>query len=196
MAQHQNSGDGLDRIRAQWAREAPGIDTTAMGLLGRIYRLADGSRAVTGRTFARFGLTGPDFDVLATLRRSGAPYRLTPGALSSALMVSSGGMSARLDRLEGRDLLRRETSSADLRSRYVTLTPAGADVVDRTLLAHVATQARLVEPLDHDEQEQLSALLRRLLRHVDEVAAADPAPTSIANPSQDVQGSMSSSAGD
>lgn len=172
----------MDRIRGQWARERPDVDTAAMGLLGRLYRLSEGARTVTGRTFARFGLTGPDFDVLATLRRSGAPHRLTPGALSAALLVSTGGMSARLDRLQERGLISRETSSGDRRSRLVSLTAAGADAVDRTLQAHVATQAHLVEPLTEQEQEQLSALLRRLLRHVDAVAAADPAPSSIVDP--------------
>jgi len=190
--------DEVDHIRQQWLRERPDLDTTAMGLIGRLQRLSNAATGVTGRTFARSGLTGPDFDVLATLLRSGRPYRLTPGALSAALMITTGGMSARLERLETGGLVHRESSPQDGRSRLVVLTEAGTELVSGVLEEHVSNQARLVEPLTPDERELLATLLRRLLRHVDSMAAADAAPTSVGDPRDrtDVRKSVAGSPGE
>lgn len=169
------SRDAVDHVLRQWEVERPDLATVAMGLLGRIHRLSERTRAVTGPVFAAHGLTGPDFDVLATLRRTGQPYRLTPGALSDTLLLTSGGMTGRLDRLEARGLVLREASTDDRRTRLVTLTEAGTAVVERCLADLVQTQGDVVSVLSDDEQAVLTALLRRTLRHAESLVAAGPA---------------------
>ena len=92
--------DGVDRIVEQWAGERPDLDTTAMAVFGRIFRIARLSGDAPEQVYRRFDISRPEFDVLATLRRSGARTSLSPGALASSMMLSSGGTTARLDRLE------------------------------------------------------------------------------------------------
>lgn len=101
--------DHVDRLRGQWARELPDIDTEPMGILGRASRLTNLFRPSLEATFARFGLDRGEFDVIATLRRSGPPCRLTPTQIYTSLMISSGGLTHRLDRLEKAGLIRRES---------------------------------------------------------------------------------------
>src|SRR5690606_15794958 len=115
-------GDHVDRLRAQWARELPDLDTEPMGILGRASRLTNLHRISMEETFGRFGLDRGEFDVIATLRRSGPPYRLTPTQIYTSLMISSGGLTHRLDRLEKAGLIRREKSERDGRSMLVALT--------------------------------------------------------------------------
>ena len=95
-------GDHVDRLRRQWAHELPDLDTEPMAILGRAYRLSNLVRGSIEATFAGFGLDRGEFDVIATLRRSGPPYRLTPTELYTSLMITSGGLTHRLDRLERR----------------------------------------------------------------------------------------------
>jgi DNA-binding MarR family transcriptional regulator len=94
--------DGVDGIVEQWARERPDLDTTAMAVFGRVLRLARLAGDETSRVYDGFGLGRPEFDVLATLRRAGEPYALSPGALAASMMMSSGGTTARLDKLRER----------------------------------------------------------------------------------------------
>src|SRR4051812_39631776 len=96
--------DPVDRLLGQWARERPDLDTSPMGVVGRISRVARRIDAAQRETFARFDLDPAGFDVLATLRRSGPGYALTPGELMRTAMVTSGALSQRLDRLRGRAL--------------------------------------------------------------------------------------------
>ena len=162
--------DGVDRVLDQWARRRPDLDTEAMGLLGRVYRLTERARAATATVFAAHDLTGPEFDVLATLLRAGPPHRLTPGALASTLLLTSGGMTARLDRLESRGLVTRTTSTTDARSRLVQLTEDGHRAADTCVGDLVQVQARLVSVLADDERGELADVLRRWLRHAEAVA--------------------------
>ena len=132
-----------------------------MGVLGRVARMA----AITGREVSEelkgCGLLGSDFDILATLRRAGEP--LTPTALYQSAMLSSGAMTARLDKLEQRGLIRREASPDDRRSLLVCLTEPGRELVDQAVERHVANERRLLAPLTNEEQGQLAALLKRWL---------------------------------
>ena len=109
----------------QWARELPDLDTEPMAILGRAFRLSNMVRPSIEATFAGFGLDRGEFDVIATLRRSGPPYRLTPTEMYTSLMISSGGLTHRLDRLEKAGLIRREKSPRDGRSMLVALTRRG-----------------------------------------------------------------------
>lgn len=159
--------DHVDQIMAQWRRERPDLDPSPMGVIGRISRAALTLGRELEATFAGFGLNRGEFDVLATLRRSGPPYRLTPTALFTDLMLSSGAMTNRLDRLEQAGLIARTPDPADRRGTLVGLTPSGLELIDNAVAAHLANEQRLLGPLSADDREQLAQLLRRLLRSLE-----------------------------
>lgn len=151
--------DHVGRILEQWARERPDLDVSPMGIIGRLHRLAAALEAELRPVFAAEGLGDGDFDVLAALRRSGAPYTLTPGQLADTTMVTSGAVTKRLDRLERAGLVERRVAPEDARSRTVSLTARGREVVDRMLEAHVANEHRLVAGLSDLERSRLTHLL-------------------------------------
>lgn len=157
------AGDGVDRILEQWARERPELDTEAMGIFGRIYRIARASGDAMEATYGRFGITRADFDVLATLRRSGEPFALTPSALTGALMLTSGGITGRVDRLERAGLVARSPSPTDRRALLVTLTQAGREIVDKAVVAGLETQRSLLAAVPPARRRELDDLLRDLL---------------------------------
>ena len=159
--------DAVDRITTQWRRERPDLDSTPMEVIGRISQLSALIQRELERVFAQHGLAGGDFDVLATLRRSGAPYRLTPGELSRSTMVTTGGMTKLLDRLESRGLIRREPDPRDRRGKRIALTDDGRALVDRAVEAHLQNEERLLADLSDAEREELAALLRELLIALD-----------------------------
>ena len=155
--------DHVDRIQAQWAKERPDVDVSPQGVIGRLHRLANHLTAQLCLVYARFGLSEGEFDVLATLRRAGEPYELAPGRLAEHTMVTSGGLTKRLDRLERNGLVTRRRSEADGRGRVVGLTPAGKALIDRAFEEHMRNERRLLDELEPAEAEQLEALLRTWL---------------------------------
>jgi DNA-binding MarR family transcriptional regulator len=157
--------DAIDRITAQWRRERPELDSTPMEVIGRITRTSALIQRELERAFASHGLAGGDFDVLATLRRSGAP--LPPGELSRTTMITTGGMTKRLDRLEALGLTRREPDPRDRRGKLIALTDDGRALIDRAVETHLQNEERLLAPLTATEREQLAALLRALLTTLD-----------------------------
>ena len=165
--------DHVDRLRGQWAREAPDIDTTPMTILGRVYRLSNLIRPSIEATFAGFGLDRGEFDVISTLRRSGPPYRLTPTDLYTLLMISSGGLSHRLVRLEKAGLVAREKSAEDGRSLIVALTPKGQKLAEEAFRADMASEMQFLEKLSPEKREALADLLRELVRGVEEGGDAE-----------------------
>ncbi|QNQ11293.1 MarR family winged helix-turn-helix transcriptional regulator [Sphingomonas alpina] len=156
-------GDHIDRLRRQWALELPDLDTEAMAILGRAYRLSNLVRASIEATFANFNLDRGEFDVIATLRRSGPPYRLTPTELYTLLMVSSGGLTHRLDRLEKAGLIQREKAPRDGRSVLVALTQAGIELAEQAFRTDMANESSFLHALDAKEREVLAVLLRKLI---------------------------------
>ncbi|WP_233490616.1 MarR family winged helix-turn-helix transcriptional regulator [Paracoccus sediminilitoris] len=163
MERHMPEKDRAAKAAASWRRERPDLDVEAMEIIGRLNELsALITRDHLQPGFDRFGLQGGEFDVLATLRRAGAPYRLTPTALYEATMLSSGGMTARLDRLQARDLIRREPNPDDRRGTLVGLTEAGLALIDRAIGPHAENETRLLSALTGDERAQLNGLLARL----------------------------------
>lgn len=149
---------------AQWAKERPDLPALPMAVLGR---LSDASERVMrdhlNPLFATAGLQPGEFDVLATLRRSGEPYMLSPTRLYEATMISSGGMTNRLDRLEAARLVERRPDPNDRRGKLIALTDHGRRVTDETLGRHVANEERLLSVLTIVEQETLNELLRKLI---------------------------------
>ncbi|PLW74988.1 MarR family winged helix-turn-helix transcriptional regulator [Cohaesibacter celericrescens] len=161
---------------SQWRREKPELDFLAMELIGRI---GEASKVIrTGHIeplFAHYGLQTGAFDVLATLRRAGRNeqglYALTPSQMYDATMVSSGGMTNRLDRLEKAKLIARHPNPDDRRGTIVALTDKGLTLIEEVVDAHLANEQRIVSPLSRNEQEQLSSLIAKLLSGVE---AMDP----------------------
>ncbi|WP_226052147.1 MarR family winged helix-turn-helix transcriptional regulator [Dickeya chrysanthemi] len=153
-----------DNAYEQWQRERPDIDPFPMQLLGRLFEAALRlERDHLNPLFARFGLRPGEFDVLATLRRSGAPYALTPTQLYETLMMSSGGMTNRIDRLEQAEWVARQSNPQDRRGTLVTLTEKGLALMETLLTLHVENERQLLASLDDEEQHQLNQLLRKLL---------------------------------
>jgi DNA-binding MarR family transcriptional regulator len=166
--------DHVDRLRDQWAKELPDLDTEPMAILGRAYRLGNLVRPSIEETFAGFGLERGEFDVIGTLRRSGPPYRLTPTEMYSLLMISSGGLTHRLDRLEKAGLIRREKAPHDGRSVIVALTDAGAARAEQAFRTDMASEAAFLRALDPNARETLAGLLRKLIVGIEkELARGD-----------------------
>jgi DNA-binding MarR family transcriptional regulator len=155
--------DAVDRIAAQWARERPELDVGPMLLVGRIHRLAGLLDQELRPVFAEADLGNGDFDVLASLRRAGAPYQLTPTELAGTTMVTSGAVTKRVDRLVGQGLVERHASETDGRGRVIALTRKGKQVQERLHPQHLANEERLVAALDDDERRELGRLLSKLL---------------------------------
>lgn len=156
--------DHVDRILAQWRQERPDLEVAPMGLLGRFKRLTVLISSEMEKAWAKHGLNGASFDVLATLRRSGPPFALSPGDLMATTMVTSGTMTHRIDQLEKAGLVERNQSQDDRRSYLISLTDKGFYLIDAAVTDHVATQCRLVAGLSKQEQRQLDALLKRFLQ--------------------------------
>lgn len=159
----ERARDSVDAILAQWNRERPDLDVTPMGPIGRVRRCAALLTRALDATFSEFGLSSWEFDVLATLRRSGAPYSLSPTALFSALMVTSGTMTHRLQRLEASGLVARVANNNDARSILVKLTPAGVALIDRAVEKHVENEHRILAGIAPAELKSLDANLAALL---------------------------------
>ncbi|MEU9668823.1 MarR family transcriptional regulator [Streptomyces bobili] len=156
--------DPVDAIVEQWAAERPDLDTTAMEVFGRVSRLARAMGDRMEKAYAGLGISRGEFDVLATLRRSGEPYALSPRQLSATLMLTTGGMTGRLDKLERAGLLRRSPDPHDRRGLRVTLTEQGLAVVEEAVGAGLAVQTEaLTAALDAERAGQLAGLLRELL---------------------------------
>ena len=163
--------DHVERLRAQWARELPDLDTTPMAILGRAYRLSNLVRPSIEANFASFGLDRGEFDVISTLRRSGPPYRLTPTDLYRSLMISSGGLTHRLVRLEKAGLVRREKSAEDGRSLLVVLTEEGVRRTEAAFRADMASESRFLAALDPRKSAALAGLLKELLSELESEAS-------------------------
>lgn len=154
--------DRVERRRRQWAAEMPDLDTTGMAVLGRARVITLNVRPAIEKVFDSFDLDTGDFDVLSTLLRSGPPYRLRPTELFRWLMITSGGLTARLSRLETRGLVERIPDPADRRSLLVTLTAQGLEKARAAIIEDMRTEVELLDGLSDDEQETLAKLLRKL----------------------------------
>ncbi len=155
--------DGVDLILKQWRRERPDLDASPIGVIGRISRLARELEQRLEPVYAEQGLEPGWYDVLATLRRSGPPYRLRPSEFTGALMLTSSGTTKRLDRLEQAGLITRTPDPHDRRGTLITLTDAGRELVDKATAAHLANEHRLLAALTGAERDRLADLLRKLL---------------------------------
>lgn len=156
--------DRADMAVQQWAQERPDLPSLPMAVFGRISEASERVlREHMNPLFANAGLQPGEFDVLATLRRSGPPFMLSPTRLYEATMISSGGMTNRLDRLEKAGLVERRPDPSDRRGKLIALTERGRTLIDETIGLHVANELRLLKVLSPPEQEQLNILLAKLI---------------------------------
>ena len=156
------SDDIVSHLLRDWRRERPDLDASAMAVVGRILHLANRleTRANTALKDVRISYT--ELDVLATLRRSGAPFQLTPTALRRSVLLTSGAMTACLNRLEKIGLLRRIADSADRRSLIAALTAKGKALIDEAIAARFAEAEDAVAGLNQKERAALAGLLQKL----------------------------------
>jgi DNA-binding MarR family transcriptional regulator len=158
--------DDVDRLVNQWTAERPDLDVRAMATVARLLNVATHIRERLTAFAAEYGVSVPEADVLFTLRRSGPPYRLSPTAIANALLVPSGTMTNRLDRLERQGLIERVPHPTDRRSMEVKLTDHGRRLVDDAVTRHVANEAEMLAPLSERERATLDRLTARLLQHL------------------------------
>ncbi|MEV4340496.1 MarR family transcriptional regulator [Streptomyces sp. NPDC049590] len=160
---HAQPPDPVDAIIEQWARVRPDLDTRPMEVFGRIFRLSRAMGDRMERAYRAHGISRGEFDVLATLRRSGEPYTLSPRELSATLMLTTGGTTGRLDKLERAGLLRRSPDPHDRRGLKVTLTDEGLRLIDEAVEAGLAEESAALAGLDAQQAGHLAGLLRTLL---------------------------------
>ncbi|MCQ9367651.1 MarR family transcriptional regulator [Brevibacterium sp. 50QC2O2] len=158
----ESTQDEVDRIVGSWRREAPGLDVTPMEVLSRVSRLARQLDLARKSTFAAYGLELWGFDVLSALRRSGSPYELSPSALIGEMMVTSGTMTNRIDRLVSLGLVERRRSPHDRRGVLVRLTPAGLERAEHALADLLVQETALLDDLTPAQQAKLASLLKTL----------------------------------
>ncbi len=164
----------MDRVLAQWAQARGDLDLTPVSAIARLGRTTAYIDAAINDRLAEFGLTRGSWDVLASLRRNGPPYRLSPTQLYQALMRTSGAMTHRLYRLERSGLITRLSDPTDGRGLLVQLTPTGVQLVDKVAPAHLANERSLLQALSAEEQIQLADLLRKMLSGFERERAAPP----------------------
>ncbi|KZX70737.1 transcriptional regulator [Vibrio sp. HI00D65] len=155
--------DAIDRVVEQWAKEKPELETEPMAMMGRIMRIAKYMETQVADLHKTYDMKLGEFDVLATLRRSGKPYRLTPSELIGSMMLTSGAMTNRLDKLEAKGLISREHSKEDRRSVSVKLTKDGLVLIDEMMTEHVEMQKKLVKSLSASQKKNINQLLKTWL---------------------------------
>jgi DNA-binding MarR family transcriptional regulator len=166
--------DHVDWVIEGWERERPDLDVAPIAVINRLERLQSYLRAEVATVFERFGLTGPSFAVIATLRRAGKPYQLSQRALMDALQLTGGTISVRIDRLERDGIVERVPDPHDQRGVLVRLTEVGERLFDQVAPVHLANEDRLLSALNGQQRDQLAALLRILLLSFDPIASEDP----------------------
>lgn len=155
--------DHVDFVVDQWSRAMPELDASSMKIFGRMLRLMKHLGKERAQTMSPFGFREGEFDVLATLRRAGEPYCLSPTQLYKSLLITSGAMTNRLSHLEQQGLIRRIADPDDKRSTLVSMTPHGQELIEEALIVHTQTQNALLSSLSDAQRAQLESLLRELL---------------------------------
>ncbi|PWB12998.1 MarR family transcriptional regulator [Acinetobacter sp. AM] len=159
--------DEIDLILRQWEKERPDLDVSPMGPIGRIKRSAILLEKFLENHFSSYDLSFWEFDMLATLRRSGSPYKLSPTELFSTLMITSGTMTHRLKKLEQKNLIERIPNIDDGRSSLVQLTDLGVVLINQILDSHVENERKILSVLTAEQLDDLNAYLSILLRSLE-----------------------------
>jgi len=152
--------DVVDQLLEDWARERPDLDASAMAVVGRLLHLGGLLQARAGERLQAMGISYTELDVLATLRRSGSPYRLSPTVLRQSVLLTSGAMTACLNRLEQRGLISRNPDDSDRRSLLAALTPGGVELIETAIASHFEQAEQAIADLDAADRDALARLLR------------------------------------
>ena len=155
--------DRIDDILEQWQHEAPHLDVSALAVTGRVMRIARLLEKHRESILTEYGLNVWSFDMLATLRRQGPPYQLKPTDLYELLMLSSGAMTNRIDRLEQDGIVVRIRDTEDRRSVSVQLTAKGIELTDTVIPALFEREKQFLEQFTKTETQTFTKLLRRFL---------------------------------
>ena len=166
--------DGIDRVEQAWRRERPDVDVSSIGIVSRIWRVGRHLERERKERLAELGTDRVTLDVLAMLRRSGPPYRRTAGELTHGSLITSGGVSQRLGRLEKEGLVTRHIHPDDRRRIDVELTPAGVQLVDSVLSDLMEHESKLLDELSVAEADDLRRTLKRLLARFEHPDHMDP----------------------
>jgi DNA-binding MarR family transcriptional regulator len=166
--------DSVDEAMAQWAREWPALDRSAMAVVNRIGRIDDHLDRRFKATLSAHDLSYYAFKLLSTLRRGGPPYRMTPTELSRRLLVTGGTMTNQVDQLEAAGLVARRPEREDRRVVMVELTEAGRARIDAAMIDHAVDERTVLEPLAPEERDRLAQLLRKLLLSLEDGVARPP----------------------
>jgi DNA-binding MarR family transcriptional regulator len=167
--------DAVDLMLAEWRREAPGIDAAPLAVFGRLHRAFDGYQTQLNRVFGRYDINISAFGILAALRRVGEPYRRTAGDLADANLLTTGGITQRVDKLEAAGLVYRDRDPDDRRIVYIGLTGQGLALTDKVAGVHFANEDRMLAGLTKTERAQLAQLLSRLEHSIALAEMADRA---------------------
>ncbi|WP_439565832.1 MarR family winged helix-turn-helix transcriptional regulator [Microcella sp.] len=155
--------DRVASIQREWARERPDVDVSPQGIIGRLHRISARLTDELAVVFRDYGISAGEFDVLAALRRAGDPFERTPTELAERTMITSGGLTKRVDRLEDAGLVQRRPSELDGRGRVVALTEQGRALIDDAFTRHMQNEHRLIELLDEADRRTLERVLTRWL---------------------------------
>lgn len=156
--------DHVQHIVDQWAHERPDLDASPILVIGRLHRVGLALTTELVRVYSAHGLGEGDFDVLATLRRSGPPYARAAGELADHTMITTGGLTKRVDRLVEKGLVERRPGPTDARQRLIALTPTGLELIDQAFAAHMENEHRLIAEIGRADAARLELLLERWLR--------------------------------
>lgn len=167
--------DSISHILSEWQRERRDLDSSSVGIHGRIIKLSGHLLRWSEAWLKPYGLTWEAFSLIVTLRRSGKPYALRPTDILKESLLTSGAITNRIDRVEEMGLVERIRANGDRRSLPIRLTPAGKRLADKAIESHFAALKRSLAALSEAEQKQLAALLTKLLSAAE--AADEPAPT-------------------
>ncbi|MDZ7911974.1 MAG: MarR family transcriptional regulator [Rhodococcus sp. (in: high G+C Gram-positive bacteria)] len=154
--------DAVDDIVHQWERQWPDLDVSALHIFGRMHRSYLRYQSSLSAVFEKHGINVASFDVLAALRRAGPPYQMTSGQLAEMSLVTTGGVTLRVDRLEQAGLVERERDATDRRVVYARLTAKGKEVFDAAAEEHFENENRMLAGLNAPERKQLADLFRKL----------------------------------
>lgn len=164
MHKPAHDDDRIDRLMAEWQAERPELDTAAMAVVGRLLSIGRQLEARANAALKPLGLHYTDLDVLATLRRGGEPFRRTPTELRDSVLITSGAMTACLDRLENNGLIARVADPKDRRSSAAELTSAGRRLIDQAIVVRFQEATEALSGLSAGERAQLAGLLKQLGR--------------------------------
>lgn len=164
-----NKNDIIETLIKDWKKERPDLDASAMAIVGRILKLGKTLEKRASKAIQENGIHYTDLDVLATLRRSGKPFMLTPKELMQSVIITSGAMTALLDRLTKLDLIYRSPDEKDGRIKRASLTPKGIKVIDKAIEVRFAEASDSINYLNRSEKETLAVLLKKMILKTEEL---------------------------